>query len=201
MNDHAQAREERFTELFDAHYSAVRAYAWRRDPDGADDVVAETFALAWQRLDAIPDEALPWLIGVARNVRLNRDRGERRRRERERQAARDDAVPSFLEALEAHSALADALGRLSPADREILLLAAWERLDRAGLAAALGCSKTAAAVRLFRARRRLATALVAAEEPDERPHAAKPAEQPHVARAVEQPAILSPERGGLLDEH
>ncbi len=191
MNEHAQAREERFTRLFDAHYSAVRAYAWRRDPDGADDVVAETFTIAWQRLDGVPDEALPWLIGVARNVRLNHERGERRRRERERQSARDDAVPSFLEALEAHSTLADALGRLSPADREILLLAAWERLDRAGLAAALDCSKAAAAVRLFRARRRLAAALAAAEEPDDHPHTARPAEQL---------PTLSPERGGLLDE-
>ncbi len=200
MDEHAQAREERFTELYDAHFSAVRAYAWRRDRDGADDVVAETFAIAWQRLDSVPAEALPWLIGVARNVRLNRERGERRRRERgerrrrerERQSARDDAVPSFLEALEAHSALADALGRLSPGDREILLLAAWERLDRAGLAAALDCSKAAASVRLFRARRRLAAALAAAEEPDDHPHMARPAEQL---------PTLSTERGGLLDEH
>ena len=183
MDEHTQRRQEHFAELFDDHYSAVRAYAWRRDPDGADDVAAETFAIAWQRLDAVPDEALPWLIGVARNVRLHCERGERRRRERERQSTRDDVVPSFLEALEAHSALADALGRLSAGDREILLLAAWDRLDRAGLAAALGCSKTAAGVRLFRARRRLAVALAAAEEPDEHPH------------------ILSNDtRGGLLDE-
>ena len=183
MGEHERAREERFTRLFDAHYSAVRAYAWRRGPDGADDVVAETFTIAWQRLDSVPDEPLPWLIGVARNVHLNRARGERRRRERERQSARDDAVPSFLEALEAHSALADALGRLTARDREILLLAAWERLDRTGLAASLDCSKTAAAVRLFRARRRLAAALADVEGPEEQPH-------PNTDT-----------RGGLLDEN
>ncbi len=190
MGDHEQSREERFTQLCDAYYRAVRAYAWRRDPDSADDVVAESFTIAWQRLDSVPAEALPWLIGVARNVRLNRQRGERRRREREQQAAPGEAVPSFIEALEAHSALADALRRMSGSDREILLLAAWERLDRAGLAAALGCSKPAAAVRLFRARRRLATALAEVEEPKE------------PERAPGQPCISATDtRGGLLDEH
>ena len=65
------AAEERFTRLFDAHYAAVRAYAWRRGPDSADDIVAETFTIAWQRLDSLPAEPLPWLIGTARHVRLN----------------------------------------------------------------------------------------------------------------------------------
>ena len=88
MRQDGQSREARFTRLYDAHYSAVRAYAWRREPDAADDVVAETFMLAWQRLERVPAEPLPWLIGVARNVRLNRQRGERRRRDRELRSAR-----------------------------------------------------------------------------------------------------------------
>src|SRR3954454_9333069 len=75
MTIQTQAREARFNGLFDAHYSAVRAYAWRRDPSNADDVVAETFLVAWRRLDDVPADALPWLIGVARNVRLNARRG------------------------------------------------------------------------------------------------------------------------------
>ena len=44
-----------------ANKATVRAYAWRRGPDMADDVVAETFTMAWQHLDAVPDEPLPWL--------------------------------------------------------------------------------------------------------------------------------------------
>jgi RNA polymerase sigma-70 factor, ECF subfamily len=72
-------------------------------------------------------------------------------------------APSFSGGLEMRSALADALRRLSERDREILLLAAWEGLDRTGLAAALGCTKTAAGVRLYRARKRLATALSVVE--------------------------------------
>jgi RNA polymerase sigma-70 factor, ECF subfamily len=184
MGQDGQAREARFTRLYDAHYAAVRAYAWRRGPDSADDVVAETFTLAWQRLERVPTEPLPWLIGIARNVRLNQERGERRRRDREmrsagRSAEREDA-PAFTEGLEAQSTVADALHRLSERDRDVLLLAAWEGLDRPGLATALSCSKTTAGVRLYRARKRLAAALSLIEAESEG---------------------VSVLRGGLLDEH
>jgi RNA polymerase sigma-70 factor (ECF subfamily) len=166
MGRDGRTREADFNRLYEAHYSAVRAYAWRRGPDTADDVVAETFMLAWRHLDRVPAEARPWLIGVARNVRLNQERGERRRREHEMQSARGEAEPSLAQVTDGDPALADALRRLSASDREVLLLTAWEDLDRSGLAMTLGCSKTAAAVRLHRARRRLATALSAGEAGD-----------------------------------
>ena len=47
------------------------------------------------------------------------------------------------------------LARLNEADREILLLAAWEELSTTEIAAVLGCSVNAAALRLHRARKRL----------------------------------------------
>jgi RNA polymerase sigma-70 factor, ECF subfamily len=168
MNDERRAREARFTRLYDAHYSAVRAYAWRRGPDEADDVVAETFTIAWRRLDDVPPEALPWLIGVARKVLLNLRRGERRRLEREARDADPAPASPFTSALEEGSSLRGVLERLPERDREILLLVAWDGLDRAALAAVLGCSKTAVAVRLFRARKRLAAALAGSQA---RPHA------------------------------
>ena len=183
MEHNGLAREERFTHLYDTHYSAVRAYAWRRGPDMADDVVAETFIIAWQRLDSMPAEPLPWLIGIARNVRLNLHRGERRRRERETRWADDAVAPSFVGAVEAKASLCSALKRVSESDREILLLAAWERQDRAALAATLGCSKATAAVRLFRARKRLEAALADAE-----------------AQEAEPLTLPSDPQGRLLDE-
>jgi RNA polymerase sigma-70 factor (ECF subfamily) len=155
MDETSAKREQRFTRLYDACYSPVRAYAWRREPDMADDVVAETFTIAWQDLDRVPAEPLPWLLGVARNVLRNLRRSERRRREREARVA-SDVIPSPAGALEQSSPLASALRRLPERDREILLLVAWEDLDRVDLAVALGCSRATAAVRLFRARRRLA---------------------------------------------
>ena len=159
----SESREDRFTTLYARHFDAVRAYAWRRGPDEADDVVAETFLVAWRRLDQVPVESLPWLFAVARNVRCNMERGERRRRLREERGAPAAAGATPAAILEERSAVRSALAQLSESDREVLMLAAWEQLDRAGMAAALGCSRTAVTVRLFRARRRLAAALSEAE--------------------------------------
>ena len=47
----------------------------------------------------------------------------------------------------------------SEADREILLLAAWEGLTTGEIGTVLGCSPNTAAVRLHRARRRLDDAM------------------------------------------
>lgn len=159
MGDDRTGREGRFRDLFDTHKAAVRAYAWRRSPQATEDIVAETFAMAWQHLDEVPDDPRPWLLRVARNVLLNGARSERRRRERESRWAAPDYEPSFTGDIEGRSELRAALQQLPERDREILLLAAWERLDRASLATVLGCSKTAAGVRLHRARRRLEAAL------------------------------------------
>src|SRR5436190_8892939 len=71
-------REVRFNRLYEDHFEAIRRYVWRREPALADDVVAETFLVAWRRLDDVPLDARPWLIGVARNTRLNIHRATRR---------------------------------------------------------------------------------------------------------------------------
>lgn len=51
----------------------------------------------------------------------------------------------------------EALARLSPADQEVLRLTAWEELTVDELAVTLGCGRSAAAMRLHRARARLRT--------------------------------------------
>jgi len=65
-------RGDRFSELYQAQYETVLRYALRRtDPETARDAVAETFLVAWRRLDTVPADhaqATPWLYGVARNV-------------------------------------------------------------------------------------------------------------------------------------
>lgn len=64
-------------------YGQITAYAARRcaSPQDAADVVAETFAIAWRRMDELPggEEATLWLYGVARKVLANHYRGEVRR--------------------------------------------------------------------------------------------------------------------------
>lgn len=75
--------DERFAALFERIHRPLLAYALRRvsDPADAADVVAETFLVAWRRLDDVPagEAARPWLFGVARRVLANHYRGERRR--------------------------------------------------------------------------------------------------------------------------
>jgi RNA polymerase sigma-70 factor, ECF subfamily len=168
--------EDRFTALYRAHYGAVLRYALRRaDPETARDVAAETFMITWRRLRAVPAESgqvEPWLYGVARHVLANAQRSDRRA---QRVAARlrleydGIAAPDPAGAISERDRLHRALGRLSERDQEALRLVGWEELDLAGAARAMGCSRSAMAVRLHRARRRLERALTAAEQADSRP--------------------------------
>lgn len=158
--------ETRFERVHEEHFEAVRRYAWRRDPGSADDVAAETFVVAWRRLDEVPQDALPWLIGVARHVRLNLLRSQRRQANLT-QALRGISSEATLSDDLSEEGLPDAieaaLAALAPLDREILLLHAWEELERGEIAAALNCSKANVSVRLHRAKRRFEHALLGAD--------------------------------------
>lgn len=152
-------RRERLERLFSDHAEAVHAYARRRiDATTAEDTVAEVFAVAWRRLDDVPDHALPWLLAVARRVLANQRRGERRRGALLARLAVEPA-PAHESEGEGDRPLRAAMARLGDRDREVLMLAAWEELSSAEIATVLGCSRAAANVRLHRARKRLVTAL------------------------------------------
>ena len=160
-------RRRRFEAIYAEHHAPVLGYALRRtdSPDDAADVLAETFLVAWRRLDDVPAGELSrlWLYGVARRVLANQRRGERRRtkvadRVRDELAAR---LPLQAPAGEG-TAFAAAFRSLSDDDREVLALHGWEGLDAGEIATVLGCSRNAARIRLHRARRRLGAALAAA---------------------------------------
>jgi RNA polymerase sigma factor (sigma-70 family) len=160
-------REQRFEDLFRENYGPVRDYALRRAaPDAAQDAVAETFLVAWRRLDDVPDDGLPWLYGVARRVLANQRRSASRGAALERRLA--GALTTAASADPGMTAgdgelMRQALDRLSPRGREALLLVAWEGLSPARAARAAGCSTATFAVRLHRARARLAAELAAFE--------------------------------------
>ena len=72
--------EARLESLFYEHFSAVRTYTRRRAPEAlVDDVVAETFFVAWRKIDHLPDDVRPWLLGVARKTLSTHLRAARRR--------------------------------------------------------------------------------------------------------------------------
>lgn len=165
MSEEARRREA-FEVLYASHADAVYRYALRRagrdvDPD---DVVAETFAICWRRIDAVPrGRELPWLYGTARRVLANQRRSVGRQ---ERLRTRLEAEPPVTsEAAAAEEGTARAvLDRLAPRDREILLLATWERLATADIAVALGISENAVYIRLHRARQRFQAAFESARD-------------------------------------
>ncbi|RCG30228.1 sigma-70 family RNA polymerase sigma factor [Sphaerisporangium album] len=161
-------RPAAFEAVYRQTYGQITAYAARRcdSPQDAADVVAETFAIAWRRMDELPpgDEAVLWLYGVARKVLANHLRGEARRRAHR---AEFDAGMADLYAASPDrgielKVIAEVFRSLPDDDRELLSLVAWEGLDRRQIATALGLSRNAVRVRLHRARRRFSRALTEA---------------------------------------
>jgi RNA polymerase sigma-70 factor, ECF subfamily len=115
---------ERMERLFRCNYSTVVSYVRSRIPaETADDIVAETFLVAWRRLDVVPEEPLPWLLGVARNVIATQQRGARRRTalcsRLEDAAGREEHAGA-----EELGAVTAALASLPERDREALTLIA-----------------------------------------------------------------------------
>lgn len=158
--------ERSFDLLFEAHYRDVLRYVLRRVPlASAEDVLAETFLVAWRRSEQIPGDPLPWLLSVARRVLANQRRSERRRDALlgRLRATWTGEVGAWQPPRTVAAELARALSLLPDREREALLLLAWEGLDIGQAAVAAGCSTATFRVRLHRARRRVAQALASPE--------------------------------------
>ena len=176
---------DRFEGCFRDHYAQVLAFSMRRvsGREIAEDVVADTFAVAWRRRDRIPDPALPWLYAIAGHVIANQYRSTRRRHNLDLRLAREAGAVAPgcdpAESLGRRDAFSAAFALLTEPEREVLRLIAWDGLDTRDAARVFGCSPGAFRVRLHRARRKLAKQLEAAEHlPREgRTAVANPAEE------------------------
>jgi RNA polymerase sigma-70 factor, ECF subfamily len=152
----------RFEGLYRTYAAEVLAYALRRAPaDVAHD--ATPADVAWRRMDAVPrDRPLPWLLAVARKVLATQRRTARRQAAVAAKLARAPRADPHADA--GHELVLAALRRLPEREREALMLTAWEDLDSAAAARALGCSAVAFRLRLYRARKRLARVLETEQE-------------------------------------
>jgi RNA polymerase sigma factor (sigma-70 family) len=156
--------ETRFRELFEATYGAVRRYVYHcgATEGVADDVVAETFLVAWRRLHDVPsDDPVPWLLAVARNAWRNERRSHRRRLALLRRVPAPRPMPPPSEPSDGPGLprVHQGLACLDADAQEILHLVAWDGLTPTQAAIVIGCSPGAARVRLHRARHRLAQEL------------------------------------------
>jgi RNA polymerase sigma factor (sigma-70 family) len=146
-----------FDAAFQAEFASLHRYVARRvGASAADELAAETFAVAfrnWERLD--PERPVrPWLYGIAANLMRHHWRKERRML---RAYARTGIDPVFAEDEPAEDTreLASALAELRRDEREILLLHAWAELTDSEIAAALGIPAGTVKSRLSRTREKL----------------------------------------------
>lgn len=157
--------DEQFAAMFADLYPVVLGYAARRtDWHVAEDIASQTLTIAWHRGDVLPadrDGRCAWLIVVARNLLANSQRARLRAAHLDVRIRAGLAAGVPMVELDPASIVADrmdasaAMRRLAPRDQEVLQLVAWDGLDLTGLSRVLGCSSTAAGMRLHRARRRL----------------------------------------------
>lgn len=121
-------------------------------------MLADVFVVAWRRIGEVPGggDTRPWLFGVTRMLLRN----ERRRRRRQ------DALGQRLRAeLLAHPVVVPppavdgpgaspiaALRRMSPDERQLLMLVGWDGLTPSQAATVLGAPPATIRVRLHRAR-------------------------------------------------
>lgn len=104
--------------------------------------------------------ALPWLYGIAGNVVRSHRRRSLGHIPVDKVTAVDwDAVDDRLDAGARRQELQGALAGLTEAEREVLLLVAWEGLSPRDAAEVLGLTPVAARSRLHRARTRAQAAL------------------------------------------
>ncbi len=138
----------------------VGAYARRHvAADDVQDVVAETFLLAWRRWEVVPQPPIAWLVGSARKVIGNHLRGTRRRSALQQRlelldAAACSSADAGLLATDRMAAL-ERLAALPEDQREALLLVAWDGLTPEEAASALGIRSGTLRVRAHRARKAL----------------------------------------------
>lgn len=146
--------------------SLERYVSSRVDRQYVDDVCSEVIAISWQKREKIPaltpeletDPLLPYLIVTARNLIRNLERKLR---------TQAKALPDLMQmqssatfSTQAHDAnLMEALNRLRPKDRELILLLAWQELSISEIASITKTTKANVSVRLNRARSRLSQIL------------------------------------------
>src|SRR5262245_30677072 len=162
-----------FELIFERHFGAVHRYLHRRaGRDVADDLAAETFALAFERRASCRStgSVLPWLYGIATNLLRRCWRAERTQLGAYGRSGVDRAVDNEAEATAArldgatlHARLAKALEAMPRRQRDALLLYALADLSYEDVALALDVP--VGTVRTWVHRARKVAQRVLAEEP------------------------------------
>jgi RNA polymerase sigma-70 factor (ECF subfamily) len=155
----AQRDPDAFSQLYDEHLNAIYRYVLYKVGDGAvaEEITAEVFSKAWERIDRFEWRNLPfqhWLVRIARNAVVDHYRGRRRATspiDELRDAAIDE--PGLDERVardQEAAALRAALAHLPDEQRDVLILRFIEGYSHSETAAVLG--KSVVAVRQIQVR-------------------------------------------------
>ena len=158
-----------FRELYDRWAEPLLAYFYRRvfDPELAADLLAETFAVAFEKRGRFRDTGAPgsaWLFAIASrelSSYFRRKKVQLRAVERlgipipELDAESAIAIARLVDQDDRGPGLADALARMSPPEREAVELRVVGELDYSDIASRLNCTEAAARVRVHRGLSRL----------------------------------------------
>lgn len=155
-----------FGALYERHALGVYTWCHRHLEWAASDLTAETFAQAWLSRGRFRDEhggsAVPWLLGIARNVlreTVRHDRVDTRARVRlglPLNLAVDEGYAAVEDRLSPRTSLAAAVDHLPEHEREALELRVVDELSYDQVAERLAIRPAAARLRVSRALRRLA---------------------------------------------
>ena len=157
---------ERFAILVRRHAPAIQRYVTRRiGREAAEDVVAETFLIAFRQRGYYTDDGrdcLPWLYGIATRLAHRHWRGETRQLNLLARTGIDPVTEPFTDRVDAEvtanaakARLAAAVARLPASQRDALLLLVWADLSYDQIARATGVPMGTVQSRISRARRRL----------------------------------------------
>jgi RNA polymerase sigma-70 factor (ECF subfamily) len=156
--------EEEFTELYNQLHRHVFRYAKARlqSVELAQDVVSETFRIAWEKRHTMEIEARSasaYVMGIGKKVVLRQIQDRQRHPEDAYEDARLHSLVSsggdVAELIVDTHRGQSIHDQLSPSDQRLVNLMTSPRLESVDIAVILGLSRNAYAVRVHRVRRRI----------------------------------------------
>src|SRR6056297_1007098 len=158
---------------FDLHVDDIHRFAARRvGHEAASDVTAETFRIAleqFDRFESMRGNERSWLFGIANNLLRRHWRSRRRfasatQRYSSIEDVEVDPIPRLVSQVDAERSLRSVLSavdELEQDDRDLILLAAWEKLSSSEIGVVLDLPASTVRARLSRVRSLLRSSLEA----------------------------------------
>lgn len=149
----AKGDEEAMADIVSEHYPSIYRFCVRRiGSDIAEDAAQETFLTAWKSIKTFKGQSSlrTWLLGIANNTCRNLSR-KRRIEDRIDQVSAEPSVASPEVEVVNREAITQALNKLSPEHREVVLLHEFEGLSYLEASEILGVPEGTVKSRLYHA--------------------------------------------------